>query len=195
MLGNPAKLRLRRGYILLMAGGALIAISLSVLAYYGLKLVTGIQAQTTEVLPGHHLIVSQNINGSQGQAAYLVAVNGPVDAFPTMTIKDPANRTVLSTPIEPPVAFRTFSTAGSGNYTLDLLNPSNSSAIQVAASLGDQQEVITKRLDLSAAVAAVVFGFLIVAGIGVTIAGGVLTIFDKRRISKMKQYGDTSDLV
>jgi hypothetical protein len=112
-----------------------------------------------------------------------------------MTIKDPANRTVLSTPIEPPVAFRTFSTAGSGNYTLDLLNPSNSSAIQVAASLGDQQEVITKRLDLSAAVAAVVFGFLIVAGIGVTIAGGVLTIFDKRRISKMKQYGDTSDLV
>ena len=186
-------MRVRRGYILLIAGGALIAIGMAVFAYYGMRLLSGIQAQTVEVPPRQHLVVSQVINASQ--AAYLVALSAPPESLPTMTIKDPANRTLVSKQINSAIAFDIFTTSSPGNYTLDLVNPSNSSSIQASASLGDQQQIVTKRIDLTAAFAAVAFVFLMIAGVGVVIAGGVITVFDKRRISKMKQYGDTSDLV
>ncbi len=40
-----------------------------------------------------------------------------------------------------------------------------------------------------------IFGLMLMAGIATAIAGAVITVMDKRRISKMKQFGDTADLV
>ena len=186
-------MHLKRGYILLAAGGTLIAISFAILLYYGPRIVSGIQAEANSVSPGNHLIVSEQINSSRG--AYLVVISEPVQPLPTFTIQDPNNRTIATRTVDSPVVFQQFLASDPGNYTLNLVNLSNTSAIQVSATIGDQEQVFTKRIDVSAAVASVAFGFLAVAGIGVLIAGVVVTILDKRRIHKMKQYGDTSDLV
>jgi len=37
--------------------------------------------------------------------------------------------------------------------------------------------------------------FMLIAGIIASIAGAVITVLDRRRTKKMRQFGDTSDLV
>jgi hypothetical protein len=39
------------------------------------------------------------------------------------------------------------------------------------------------------------FNFTLYAGIAVFVAGVIITVLDRQRTSKMKQFGDTSDLV
>ena len=73
-------------------------------------------------------------------------------------------------------------------------NPSSSSNLEAALVI-DTQEAILNRAGALSPTITVAFGFMLVAGIGALAAGAVITVMDRRRASKMKQFGDTSDLV
>ncbi len=66
--------------------------------------------------------------------------------------------------------------------------------MDVAAILG-YNETIIQESGLSFATLAMTFISLLFVGIALLVAGAAITILDRRRINKMKQFGDTSDLV
>lgn len=190
---NPSKLRLKRGYIILIAGGAIVAASLSMLGYYGMQLVAGIQdAERHRVEPGGSVEIRQVIaNTTQG--AYLVAFPDFAGGQAKVAIMGPANETIVEKEISPPIALELFATAGNGVYALTLSNPA-AEALEAAVILGDR-EAIVNRAGASSALMTEIFSFLLIAGIAAIAAGAIITVLDRRRITKMKQFGDTSDLV
>jgi subtilase family serine protease len=97
------------------------------------------------------------------------------------------NQTIVEQAISPPVVNEVFTVVGSGNYTLILTNLSSDTALEASILFGDRESYATQEQ--------LIFSFLLYAGIIAIIAGAVITILDRRRINKMKQFGDTSDLV
>ncbi len=179
---------------MLIAGGAMVAISFSMLGYYGLQFVNSIQQdEKLRVEPGGLLEIKQNINASQG--AYVVAFPD-FEGRPVVTIKDPDGQIVIERTIDPPIVIEPFKVEQPGVYTLDLSNPTDQ-VLEATVVLGDQETVLSLGINLSSAVTALAFTSLLGIGVGVAvaIAGAVITVLDKRRINKMKQFGDTSDLV
>jgi hypothetical protein len=172
-----------------MAGGAMVAISFAVLA---VKLLAVIQAgDRYSIHPGKQLVLKAFINSTAG--AYFVSPVEPTDVSPTATVTGPSNTTIIANrPIDAYTAFSQFPSSRSGNYTLILSNPSSNSTIEITAAFGAADLVFSKTLDLNTT--PLIFATLF-SGIGAVIVGGVVTVLDRRRISKMKQYGDTSDLV
>ena len=167
----------------------MVAISFAVLA---VKLFTAIQGgDRYTIQPGKQLLLKAFINSTDG--AYFVSPVEPTDVIPTATVIGPSNIThIANRPINPYTAFTQFNSSRSGNYTLILSNPSSNSTIEITAALGTADVVFSKTLDLNTT--PLIFATLF-SGIGAVIVGGVVTVLDRRRISKMKQYGDTSDLV
>jgi len=185
------RLQLKRGYIILIAGGAMVAISILMLAYYGLQFVNSIeQEETITVGPGSSIEVQQNINASLG--AYVVAFQD-FGGQAAVKITDPSGRPVVEKSISPPLVMELFEVGEPGVYTLVLSNPTDG-VLEAAVVLGDSETVL-EMTQLSSAVLALAFTSLLVIGIAVAIAGAVITILDRRRSNKMKQFGDTSDLV
>lgn len=192
---HACRMRLGKGHILLIAGGAIAAVSFSVLGFYGMKLVASLEAgEKHRVDPNESrkLAEQQIVNSSQG--AYLVSFPAFTGGRPTVTIKDPMNRTILEKGIDPPIIIEAFPTATNGNYTLTLFNPSSDQVLEASVLLGEQKTVLTAA-DASSAILTLVFGFLFISGIAAVIAGAGILILDRRRTSRMKQFGDTSDLV
>ena len=182
-------MRLRRGHVLLIAGGAMIAISFAVLAA---NLISGIQSgDKFNLEPGKPLVLRTQINGTEG--AYFVSPTAPTDIRLIATVLGPSNNTVIANRyLDQAPEFTQFPALTKGNYTLILSNPSRNSSLEVAANFGSPQEVINKRVDSETSVA---YGFIFVGGVAAVAVGGIVLILDRRRISKMKQFGDTSDLV
>jgi len=175
----------------LIAGGAMVAISVLMLAYYGLQFVSSIeQEEPITVEPGKSIEVQQNINASLG--AYVVAFQD-FEGQAAVKISDQSGRPVVEKGISPPLVMELFEVRKPGVYTMVLSNPTDG-VLEAAVVLGDSETVL-ERTQLSSAVMALAFTSLLVIGAAVLIAGAVITILDRRRISKMKQFGDTSDLV
>lgn len=175
----------------MIAGGAMVVVSFSMLGYYGLQFVNSIQQdEKLRIEPGGSLEVMQNINASQG--AYVVAFP-EFSGQPMITIKDPAGEVIVDKSISPPIIIEPFEAKEPGVYTLTLSNPTEQT-LEATVLLGDNEAVLS-RSDLSSAVTALAFTSLLAIGIAVATAGAVITILDRRRISKMKRFGDTSDLV
>ncbi len=185
---------MRRGLIMLIAGGAVAAISLSVLGYYGMRLITNLEEQPKySIPPGGSQKVQQNIaNVSLG--AYVVSFPNYDGGRPTVVLADPTKQIVIQKEVDPPILIESFPIDVSGNYTLELSNPSSVQTLEASIILGSQESVLSAA-DISSAVVTLIFGFMLMAGIAAAVAGAVITIMDKRRISKMKQFGDTTDLV
>jgi hypothetical protein len=176
---------------MLIAGGGMVAISLLLLVYYSLQFLNSIQQEERlKVEPGGSLQVNQNINASSG--AYLVAFPD-FEGRPAVTLKDPSGRLVIDRTIEPPFALEPFVIEKPGVYTLTLSNPTDH-LLEAFIVLGDRETVLSQGIDLSTTTA-VTFTSLLGIGIAVAVAGAVITVLDMRRISKMKRFGDTSDLV
>ncbi|AFU57449.1 hypothetical protein Ngar_c05050 [Candidatus Nitrososphaera gargensis Ga9.2] len=185
-------MHLKRGHIMLIAGGALVVVSFSMLGYYGLQFVSSIQQdKSLTVEPGGSLQVQQNINASQG--AYVVAFPN-FKGQPSVTITGPGGQVVVERTIEPPIIIEPFDAEQPGAYTLVLSNPTDQ-VLEANIVLGDQETVLSRGINISSAVTALVFTSLLGIGIAVAVAGAIITILDRRRISKMKQFGDTRDLV
>jgi hypothetical protein len=177
---------------MLIAGGAMVVISFSMLGYYGLQFVNSIQQdESLTIGPGGSHQVQQNINASQG--AYVVAFPD-FEGHPSVTITDPDGQVVIERTIEPPIIIQPFNAEEPGVYTLVLSNPTDQ-VLEATVVLGDQETVLSRGINVSSAITALVFTSILGIGIAVAIAGAVITILDRRRISKMKQFGDTSDLV
>jgi hypothetical protein len=179
---------------MLIAGGAIAAISLSVLGYYGLRLITNLEEQPKySIPPSGSQQVQQNIaNVSQG--AYVVSFPNYDGGKPMVTLADPTGRTIVQKEVNPPILIESFPINVPGNYTLELSNPSPVQTLEASIILGSQESVLSTA-DISSAVMTLIFGFMLVAGIATAIAGAVITVMDKRRIARMKQFGDTTDLV
>lgn len=177
---------------MLIAGGAMVVISFSMFGYYGLQFVNSIQQdEKLRVEPGGSLEIKQSINASQG--AYVIAFPD-FDGRPAVTIRDPAGQVIVDKSIDPPIIIEPFEVRQLGVYTLTLFNPTEQ-VLEAAIVLGDQETVLGKGFDLSSAMTALVLISLLGIGTAAAIAGAVITVLDRRRISKMKQFGDTSDLV
>lgn len=87
----------------------------------------------------------------------------------------------------PPIVSETFVIMESGYYTLVLTNPSSEKTLDATILFGDRESYATAEQ--------LIFSFMVIAGIITAIAGAVITVLDRRKINKMRQYGDTSDLV
>jgi hypothetical protein len=179
---------------MLIAGGAVAAISLSVLGYYGLRLITNLEEQPKySIPPSGSQKVQQNIaNVSQG--AYVVSFPNYDGGKPTVVLTDPARQEIVRKEVDPPILIESFPISVPGNYTLELSNPSPVQTLEASIILGSQESVLSTA-DISSAVMTFIFGLMLMAGIATAIAGAAITVMDKRRISKMKQFGDTTDLV
>lgn len=177
---------------MMIAGGAMVVISFLMFGYYGLQFVNSIQQEEKlRVEPGGSLEIRQNINASQG--AYVVAFPD-FDGQPKVTVRGPAGQVLVDKIISPPIALESFGAEQPGVYTLTLSNPTEQ-ALEATVVLADQETVLSRGFDLSSAATALALISLLGIGIAVAIAGTVITILDRRRTSKMKQFGDTSDLV
>jgi hypothetical protein len=185
------KLHLRRGHILLIAGGVISAISFAILGYYGTQFVNLQDVSKYAISPNGTQEIRQFTEAGQG--AYFVAIPESAGQTP-IKVTGPAGDTILDKRIEPPFQFEVFPATTAGNYTLLITNPS-SSDLEIVAFVGDQQTVASKSLSLSSTTTIFAFSFLLIAGIVILAAGAIITILDMRRIQKMKQFGDTSDLV
>lgn len=175
----------------MIAGGAMVAISISMLGYYGLQFVNSIQQEETlRVEPGSSTEIQQDINANIG--AYVVAFPN-FEGQAAVIVRDPSGSVVINKSIDPPIVIEPFDIENQGLYTLVLSNPTG---LPLDASvLLDDYETVLSRSNLSSAISALAFTSLLGIGAAVAIAGVIITFLDRRRINKMKQFGDTSDLV
>lgn len=190
------KLRLKRGHILLLAGGTITAVSLGIFTYSTVILADSLLNDNRYVVsPGGSQTIRQFINQS-ALGAYIIGFS-EAPAQLNIRLAGPSDitldqRRVSVSPTDPPV-FEQFQIAEGGEYSLIIANPSGE-AVDVAAILG-YNETIIQESGLSFATLAMTFISLLFVGIALLVAGAAITILDRRRINKMKQFGDTSDLV
>jgi hypothetical protein len=177
---------------MMIAGGAMVAISFSIFWYYGMQFVNSLEREEKlRVDPGGSLEIKQNINASQG--AYVVAFPD-FDGEPSVIVRDPVGKVLVDRSISPPIIIEPFGVEQPGIYTLTISNPTEQ-ALEAAVILGDQETVLSRGFDLSSATTALALISIFSIGIAVAIAGAVIMVLDRRRISRMKKFGDTSDLV
>jgi hypothetical protein len=179
---------------MLIAGGAVAAISLSVLGYYGLRLINNLEDQPKYSIPpnGSQKVLQSIGNVSQG--AYVVSFPNYDGGKPKVVLADPTGQIIVQKEADPPILIESFPISVPGNYTLELSNPSPVQTLEASIILGSQESVLSTA-DISSAVMTFIFGLMLIAGIATAVAGAVITVMDKRRIAKMKQFGDTTDLV
>lgn len=187
-------MRLQRGYVLLLAGGAIVAAGLAASFYYVSEFLAEIERTGVHSIePRDSLEVVQGIGGTQG--AYFVAFPGydenPVRA--SIKVTDPSGDTVVEREIDLPFYSEQFAAQSAGNYTLAVLNPSSDTEVQVCAIIGDP-ESIAGIVGTSTIASSALASFIVMAGIAALVAGGALVVLDRHRTQKMKQYGDLSDL-
>jgi hypothetical protein len=66
--------------------------------------------------------------------------------------------------------------------------------LEAAIGFGDQEDMLSRK-NLFSAMTVLILVTLLLIGIALAIAGAIITILDRRQINKMKQFGDTSDLI
>jgi hypothetical protein len=188
---TPPTLRLKRGHIMLIVGGAMAVISFSTLGYYILQFVSSIQQEGKYTIqPGRSINVQQSINDTQG--IYVITF-ADFEGHASVIIKDRAGKIIVDKNIDPPIIIESFNADVPGLYDLTLLNPTDQ-VLEAAIDFGDQEHVLSGK-NLSSAMTVLVLISLLGIGIAVAIAGAVIAILDRSRINKMKQFGDTSDLI
>lgn len=163
---------------MLVAGGAVAVASFAMSLYL-------LSGNTYSIKPSERLVIQQFVsNTSQG----VYSISFPLfEGQPYLQIVDEANKTIVEETINPPIVNGVFTITKSGNYSLILVNPASDATLEASVLFGDQGSFATSEQ--------VIFNSLLYVGIIAVIAGAVITILDRRRIGKMKQFGDTSDLV
>lgn len=186
-------MQLQRGYVLLLAGGAIVAAGFAASVYYVNEFLSEIEkAGVYTVEPRESFEIVQGIGETQG--AYFVAFPGyeenPVRA--SVRVTDPSGDTVVERDVDLPFYSEQFAAPSAGNYTFTISNPSERS-IAVSAIIGDP-ESISEIVGVSTIASSAVASFILIAGIAVLVAGGALVAVDRRKTQKMRHYGDLSDL-
>lgn len=186
-------MQLQRGYMLLLAGGAIVAAGFAASVYYVNEFLAELErAGVHTVAPRTSIEIVQGIGGAQG--AYFIAFPGYEEnpARAAVKVTGPAGDTVVEREVDLPFYSEQFAAQSAGNYTLAISNPSESS-IAVSAIIGDP-ESISEVVGASTIASSAMASFVLIAGIAVLVAGGALVAIDRRKTQKMKHYGDLSDL-
>lgn len=196
-------MQLRRGPILLIAGGAILAVGFAIFSFYTVLFATKLVSESNySVDPGKRVSIQQFIsreNASQG--TYIIAMQQqqqqqePVGGQPSLKIISPSGTTLVEKQLAGTVTMDTFPVTQTGNYTLTLINTSQNSTLSANIVFGDQRTIIESGLRASPETLSLIFNLTLYTAVAIIIAGAIITILDKQRISKMKQFGDTSDLV
>ena len=186
-------LHLKRGHIVLIVGGAIAIISFSMLGYYAIQFLSIIQQEGRYTIqPGRFIDLQQNINDTEG--IYVIAFADFIGAQASVTIKDRVGKVLVDKNIDQPIIIEPFDAKVPGPYNLTLLNL-GSRSIEAAVHFGGQEEMLSEKNYLSSAITVTLFMSLLGIGMAVAIAGVAIIIIDRRRVNKMKQFGDTSDLI
>jgi hypothetical protein len=183
----------KRGHIVLIVGGATAIISFSMLGYYTLQFVNIIQQEGKHRIdPGGSINVEQNINNIQGIGIYAIAF-AEFTGSASLIIMDNEGKTIVNKSINQPIVIEPFNAESQGIYTLYLFNPTDQ-VLEAAIGFGDQDDVLSRKNLLSFDTVVILVSTLVI-GIALAIVGIVITILDRRQIKRMKQFGDTSDLI
>jgi hypothetical protein len=187
-------MRLRRGHILLIVGGAIVALSFFASNYYASQFLQEIQDKNMHVIaPAATLDLQENI--TSGNGAYVVAFpdysKNPVHA--TVSVSNPDGNSVLKRNLNLPLYSEPFVAQKQGNYTLAISNLGNNS-ISASVVFGEEQ-VVSEVIAMPNMVSTAISTLLLIAGIIILAAGGIVTVLDRRKAQKMKQFGDMSDMV
>jgi hypothetical protein len=185
---------LKRGLVMLIVGGAIAVISFSMLGYYSVQFVNIIQQEGKYTIgPGRSINMRENINNTQGIGIYVVAF-AEFGGQASVIIMDHEGKIIVNNKsINPPIAIEPFDADAPGLYNLTLLNPTDQ-VLEVAIGFGDQEDLLSRKNLFSAMIVLILVSFLVV-GIALTITGAIITILDRSQINRMKQFGDTSDLI
>jgi hypothetical protein len=183
---------LQRGYVLLLAGGAIVAAGFAASVYYLGEFLSELErAGVHDVAPRGSFEMVQEISGTQG--AYFVAFPGndenPMRA--AIKVSGPSG-SIIEREVDLPFYSEQFAVQSAGNYTLFISNMSEST-MQVAAIIGDP-DAIAEIVGTSTIVSSAAASLVVVAGIAALAVGGALVIIDRRKTQRMKHYGDVSDL-
>jgi hypothetical protein len=187
-------LRLKRGHILLLAGGAIVAFSFIASNYYASQFLKEIQDKNMRTIaPRARLDLQENITSGRGAyvVAFLAYPTGPVKA--AISITGPDGRSLLERSFIPLISSELFAAQKQGNYTLTISNLGNSTL--AASVIFGEEEIVTEVIGMPNAVSTAISTLLLVAGIIVIVAGGTVLFIDRRKEQRMKQFGDMSDLV
>ena len=178
---------------MLYVGGAIAIISFSMLGYYGLQFVNVVQREGKYTIEPHGSInMRQNINNTQGIGMYVVAF-AEFGGQASVIITDHTGKIIVDKNLHPPITIEPFNAEVPGLYNLTLLNPTNR-VLEGAMSFGDWEHVLGRK-DLFSATTILFIVFLLGIGIALAIAGAIITVLDRSRKRRMKQFGDTSDLI
>lgn len=178
---------------MLIVGGATAIISFSMLGYYTLQFVNIIQQEGKyRIDPGGSINVEQNINNTQGIGIYAIAF-AEFTGSASVIIIDNEGKTIVNKSINQPIVIEPFNAESPGIYTLNLLNPTDQ-VHEAAIGFGDQDDVLSRKNLLSFDTVVILISTLVI-GVALAIVGIVITILDRRQINRMKQFGDTSDLI
>ncbi len=185
-------MQLQRGYVLLLAGGAIVAAGIAASVYYVGEFLTELERTGVHsIAPRGTFEVVQAISGTQG--AYFVAFPGYDENPASVTVKvtGPLG-SIVEREVNLPFYSEQFAVQSAGNYTLAVSNLSEST-IQVAAIIGDP-ESISEIVGTSTIASSAIASFVVIGGIAALVVGGALVVIDRRKTQKMKHYGDLSDL-
>ena len=170
-------------------------VGLAMLGYYAVRLIEALEGETYTAEPNSSAEISKNFTTSETgvQAAYLVSLAALEDERPAITLRGPDGRVILQRTVDQPFIMEPFNVAQNGTYSLAISNPSPDSSLEAGMIL-DSLEGLLNRGAMSPLLTAI-FWLVFVAGVGAAVAGAFITVMDRRRISKMKKFGDMSDLV
>jgi len=169
-----------------------MAIGFAIFTYYTVLFATNLLNQNKYLADSSGTISAKTfINHNSAEGTYIVAP-AQVEGQPGLKIADPSGRVLVDKQLTENPALGTFTLTEDGNYTLTLTNASPDSEVHII--FGDQKSIVDG-LDIDPITLGVVFNFSLYAGIAVFSAGIIITFLDRQRTSKMKQFGDTSDLV
>jgi len=169
-----------------------MAVGFAIFAYYTVSFATKLLSENKYVAdPAGTASIPKFISQNATEGTYIVALAEAAEQA-GLKIEDPSGKALVEKQLTENPSMGTFATTEDGNYTLTVTNASPNSEVHII--FGDQ-ESIAGGLGVDPVTLGVVFNFTLYAGISVFIAGIIITILDRQRANKMKQFGDTSDLV
>ena len=178
---------------MLIVGGAIAVISFSMLGYYTMQFVNIIQQEGKHTIePGGSINLQENISNTPGIGIYVVAF-AEFGGQASVIIMDNTGKIIVNKHIDPPIAIEPFNAEVPGLYNLKVINPTDQK-LEASIGFGDQDDMLSRK-NLFSAMAVLTLVTLLLIGIALAIAGAIITILDRSQINKMKQFGDTSDLI
>jgi hypothetical protein len=179
-----------------------MAIGFAIFSYYTVLFAAKLVAETGyTVEPSGKISITKFIssqNASQG--TFIIVMQQGLGGQnqhqqPFLQIANPSGKTLVEKQLAEALTMDTFPVTETGNYTLTLANTPSGSSLKANVIFGDQRTIIESGLSVSPDTLSLIFNLTLYTAITIIIAGAIITFLDRKRINKMKQFGDTSDLV